>query len=330
MPESPTAAPDLNRLLACVADDLVRVEAWLEAQLEPPHPRLAPLLDHAARFRGKRMRAAQVLLVGHACGGVTDTHIDVAGIVELIHSSTLAHDDYLDGARQRRHLSCVHVEWGPHVAVLLGDWIYARAFRRSTELPDATCSQVLSDATAKVCAGEIRQNLSRGDFELPVADYVEQIDGKTSALYEASGQLGAYYAGAAPEVQVAAGRHGLLLGRAFQIIDDVLDLAGTESRVGKSLGTDWARRKMTLPLLRLRDALAPGRRARLAEIWGDESGIEVLLEEFGAEIRAALDSVRAEVGELLAEASGCLDSLPKGPARDSLVGMTDFVGTRQK
>lgn len=321
----------LAELLEGIAGDLGRVESWISAQLEPEHARLQPLLRHAGRFRGKRVRAAHVLLVGQACGRVAPEHRQVAGIIELIHAATLIHDDLLDDAQQRRGLDCLHVEWGSHASVLLGDWIYARAFLRSTELADGACSRVLAEATAAVCRGEIHQNLTRGDFQLAEADYYAQIDGKTAALYQAGGRLAAHYAGAGEAVAAACARHGLLAGRAFQIVDDVLDLVGEEQRVRKSLGTDWERRKMTLPLIRLRAQCAPPARARLEALFQGEAARSQLLDgEFGAPLQACAASCRAEAAGLLEQAIAALAPLPDSPARRALAELTRFLGSREQ
>ena len=329
VPEIPTVG--LPELLGGIRGALDEVEGWLGRQLRPEHRRLETLLAYAGRFRGKRLRAAQVILVGEACGGTRPEHVPVAGIIEMIHAATLIHDDLLDEADQRRGMDCLHVEWGTHTSILLGDWIYARAFQRSTELPDVRCSQVLAEATARICHGEIHQNLTRRDFELSEQDYIAQIDGKTAALYEAGGRLAAHYAGGSPRLQEACARHGLLAGRAFQIIDDVLDLEGDEEVVGKSLGTDWDRGKMTLPLIRLRDSLPLDQRNRLADLFGSGAGRHQLLEgEFAAASQETLAGCKAEAALLLQEASASLGALPESQARDRLRELTDFVGSRRR
>ncbi len=329
MPETPTTP--LPQLLTCIEQDMERVDRWLDEQFHPDHPAIAPLLEYAGKFRGKRVRAAQVLLVASACGGVRDDHVAIAGVIEMIHAATLVHDDLLDEAAQRRGLDCVHLEWGVHASVLLGDWIYARAFERSTELDDPTCSRILAGATGRVCRGEIHQNLTRGNFQLSEADYVSQIDGKTAALYEAGGELAARYAGGGPELQAAASRHGLLAGRAFQIIDDILDLEGDEARAGKSLGTDWARGKMTLPLIRLRSDLKGEALERLEAAFG--SGMdrsELFQGEFGDPLRAEIAATKDEAMELLQEAGRSLEPLPDSDAKQALLELTRYLGTRRK
>lgn len=326
-----TQAPDLSALLESIAPALDRVNQWLDEQYQPDHPRLAPLIEHVRGFRGKQIRAAQVLLVAAGCGQVRDEHIVIAGVVEMIHAATLVHDDLLDGAEERRGMKCVHKRWDAHSSVLLGDWIYARAFQRATELSDPLCSRDLALATAQVCQGEIRQNLTAGEFELSEEEYLDQIDGKTAALFEAGGRLAAAYAGASPEVQRACGRHGLLAGRAFQMRDDLLDLVGEEQRAGKSLGTDWANGKMTLPLMRLRDSLAAEDRDALQAEFGTGKDRSVLFSgRFDSAMQAAVERSRTEILETLEEACTELGQLPVETPREQLTELTRFLGARTR
>lgn len=325
------SALESQAALADVERDLEAVESWLQAEFRNGPSELAPLLMHASRFRGKRVRAAQMLLVARACGGVHDEHRALAGIIELIHAATLAHDDVLDEARQRRDLDCLHVTWGNSAAILLGDWLYARAFAHCTALADRTASQVLAAATARICAGEIHQNLTRGRFELSEAEYTAQVDGKTAALFQAAGRLAAHAAGAPPAMVEAAARHGLLAGRAFQIADDLLDLGGDSARAGKSLGTDWARGKMTLPLIRMREAAAPEERRRFAAAFAERIPLASLQAgEFAAPLAAAVAECRGEVRDLLARACAAAAELPDPDGRRALAELTHWLGNRSR
>jgi len=331
MVEAARGPAEMLEMLAPVAENLDAVGAWMDARFAEGPAVLQPLLAHAARFRGKRLRAAQVLLVARACGEVREEHVAVAGIIEMIHAATLVHDDLLDEATERRGLDCMHVEWGPHAAVLLGDWIYASAFRASTDLEDQTCSRELSEATARVCAGEIHQNLTRRDFALSASDYYAQIDGKTAALFASGGRLAAHYAGATSAMGEAAARHGLLAGRAFQVADDLLDLEGDPEAVGKSLGTDWARGKMTLPLILLRDALDAPARARMEELFASGAEASVLREDpFGAAYEKAAAATRAETSRLLDDAAAHLSDLPDRETADRLARLTRYLGSRDR
>jgi len=320
-----------QRALEGIEQELEAVEAWLQAEFRGGPPALAPLLAHASRFRGRRLRAAQVLLVARACGGVTPEHGVLAGVIELIHAATLAHDDVLDEARQRRGLDCLHVTWGNAAAVLLGDWIYARAFAHCTALADRTPSQVLASATARICAGEIHQNLTRGQFELSEADYFAQVDGKTAALFQAAGRLSAHAADASLAVVDAAARHGLLAGRAFQIADDLLDLDGETKVAGKSLGTDWERGKMTLPLIRMRDAAQPEQRQRFSAAFAERIPLQELRSgELAPLLDVAAEECRDEVRRLLARACDAAGELPDSEGRQALAELTHWFGNRNR
>ena len=330
MTPSPQAL-DLTSLLANISKPMEDVNQWLSRQYQPDSPRLQPLVDHVRQFKGKQVRAAQVFLIGQGCGQLTEEHIPLAGVVEMIHAATLVHDDLLDGAQERRGLDCTHVKWGAHASVLLGDWIYAKAFQRSTEFPDTTCSNELAKATAAVCLGEISQNLSCKDFDLGEEEYISQIDGKTAALFEAGSRLAAFYAGADRKVQDSCARYGLLAGRAFQMMDDLLDLVGDQEAAKKSLGTDWANGKMTLPLIRLRDMLPDDARARLQEGFGSGASRASLLEgEFAEPLEVALTNCRQEISNALEEACQALEVLPVAPARDCLIDLTRFLGSRNR
>jgi octaprenyl-diphosphate synthase len=307
------------------------VNQWLAEQYQPDSPRLAPLVEYVRQFKGKQVRAAQVILIGKACGNLTKDHISLAGVVEMIHAATLVHDDLLDGARKRRGLDCTHVKWGAHASVLLGDWIYARAFQRSSDFPDQTCSHELARATADVCLGEISQNLSCKDFELSIDEYIFQIDGKTGALFEAGARLAAFCAGANLETQDACAKHGLMAGRAFQMMDDMLDLVGDQESAKKSLGTDWANGKMTLPLIRLRDSLPCDARKRLKNDFGSGASRSVLLKgEFAAPLELALTGCRQEITYTLDQACKVLEILPVEGSRNCLIDLTRFLGSRNR
>ena len=328
MPDSATP-PEVSTLFATVETQMQAVDAWLAARFLGAHPRLSPLLAHASRFRGKRLRAALVCLLGKACAGLTPEHVTVAGVLEMIHAATLVHDDLLDEASHRRGVDCLHVEWGSHASVLLGDWIYAQAFYLSTQMEDQACSRELAGATMRVCEGEIHQNLTRGDFALSEADYISQVDGKTAELFRAGGLLAAHYAGATPQVQEACARYGLLAGRAFQIADDLLDLEGEETTTGKSLGTDWANGKMTMPLFFLRDSLDLTAQDELRKLFGAGHGREVLLGKFQDSLIDALAKTRLRVKELLDEACDALVLLPNQEVAQNLAVLTRFLGNRK-
>jgi octaprenyl-diphosphate synthase len=231
-----------------IQSDLDAAERIFAATLADYRHPIAPLVRHLAHYRGKRLRPAVLLLAAKACGGVRPAHHTLAAAVEMVHTATLVHDDVLDGAAVRRHVKTVNAAWGEKTAVLMGDMLFTHAFHLTSTVDARACS-LIGEATNRVCAGELRQVCERGNLTLSEADYFAMIDGKTAALVECCGRLGAEYAGAPPAVADRLAAYGRYLGLAFQVADDLLDLTGHEATTGKTLGTDLAQRKLTLPLI---------------------------------------------------------------------------------
>ena len=322
--------PELQELLAPVADGLERMRAVLIEQLTEASAAVSDMTDHVGRFRGKQLRAALVLLSGEATGNTTDEHAHVAAVVEMIHLATLVHDDILDGAEVRRRVACVNQRWDNQTAVLLGDFLYARAFALSTDLSSRLASRVLAETTRRICVGEIDQAAGRYDFEASRDRYERIAGAKTATLYAAAAELGARYPGGNEGPGAAMRAFGWELGLAFQIVDDCLDMTASEEELGKSAGTDVEDGKVTLPVLEvyrgaddatraaIRDAYTlPGiedRRARLREVCDLERGVGVAM----ARSRELLETARARIQQL-----------PPSPAASSLEGLLDFVVERR-
>lgn len=321
----------LAELLTPVAPGLERMRALLAAQVRESSPAVRDMTDHVARFQGKQLRGALVLLTGEATGNTTDEHAAVAAIVELIHLATLVHDDILDGAEVRRRVACVNQRWDNQVAVLLGDFLYARAFALSTQLSSRLCSRLLAETTRTLCVGEIEQSTRRFDFEMSQEDYEKIASAKTASLYAAACELGARYPGGNQELGARMAEAGRALGLAFQIVDDCLDLTAREDEVGKTVGTDIEDGKVTLPVLlayrganevtraAVRDVYTrpdlPDRRAALLEVCDVAAGVA----QAEARARALVDS-----------ALGILASLPPSEASRSMEGLFQFVLARNQ
>ena len=255
---------DLRNLYQPVRAELDEVERILHTEVHSDNPFIGLLMKHGFRLGGKRLRPALVLLSGKACGQLQKKHLVLAAAVELIHTATLIHDDVLDEATLRRHLDTVNARWGNEVSVLLGDYLLARSICLVTALDDSYASQRIGEASRIMCEGELRQVESRGDFGLTEEQYVDIIAAKTAALCACCCRLGAHCSGAERDLEEALAQYGRQLGIAFQITDDVLDVQGDEAIAGKSLGTDLAKQKPTLPLIRLLGQATPDDRARLA------------------------------------------------------------------
>jgi octaprenyl-diphosphate synthase len=245
----------LAALYATVGSELRRVDARLADELHSDHPQANEVIRHGVRLSGKRLRPALLLLAGQAIGRLSDDHITLAAVVEMIHTATLVHDDVLDEAEIRRHEDTVNARWNNETSVLLGDFLFTHAFYLASTTESTYACRTIGRATNIVCDGELRQTLSSGDVNLTEDDYLSIVEAKTAELCACACELGAHYAGGNRETVARLAAFGRNLGIAFQIADDLLDLEGNEIATGKSLGTDLAKRKMTLPLIHARDTL---------------------------------------------------------------------------
>ncbi|MBL8801682.1 MAG: polyprenyl synthetase family protein [Planctomycetes bacterium] len=316
----------LLRVIAPVQDGLERMRNVIALQLADASPAVRDMVEHVGRFQGKQMRGALVLLCGDASSNSTDEHASIAAVVEMIHLATLVHDDVLDGAKVRRRVACVNERWDNQVAVLFGDYLYARAFALSTDLSSRLCSRVLAEATRRICIGEIEQAASRYDFEMRQERYEWIAGAKTATLYAAACELGARYPGGHESMGANMRQFGYELGLAFQIIDDCIDLTASAEQAGKSVGTDVADGKVTLPVLWAYARADEARRAAIRDAYTLEG-----IEDRVARLRAACDLAggveyaRARARELLNSAVARLATLPAGPSRASLEDMAGFV-----
>lgn len=195
----------------------------------------------------KASAAALALLSAGATGKITASHVDLAVILELIHIATLVHDDIMDGAELRRDQASANAKWGNAITVLLGDCLFAHALRLSTNFSNSDICRRIADAATEVCSGEIIQTQRRHDLKLSTADYYRIIEMKTAALFTAACELGAFISEASPTVIGSLKTYGTKLGVAYQIYDDILDLAGNEDESGKTLGTDLQRESSLSP-----------------------------------------------------------------------------------
>ncbi|MEM9353753.1 MAG: polyprenyl synthetase family protein [Planctomycetota bacterium] len=327
-PDPDTQKTLLRELLACVSEELGRVDQRLKAELRHDDPFIDDLAQHSFRIGGKRLRPALLLLAGQAVGELNDDHVTLATVVEMVHTATLVHDDVLDEASVRRHAATVNARWGNVSSVLLGDYLFTHAFYLASTLETTFGCRTIGQATNLVCEGELRQTASIGNFWLSREDYLEIIDAKTASLCSCSCRLGAHYAGAKQEDVDRFARFGTALGVAFQIADDVLDLEGVESTAGKSLGTDLTNHKMTLPLIHLRDKLPSERRGLLQELLEQPTAenrqrLSAWLGEHGS-----LDHARGVAVQYAEQAVAELKDLPESEAKTSILQLTHFAAVR--
>ncbi|RLT15478.1 MAG: polyprenyl synthetase family protein [Planctomycetota bacterium] len=240
----------LAALYLPIAQDLEASELIYREELKSRIDFVQILVDHAARFQGKRLRPTLLLLSAQACGGIRPIHHQLVAVVEMIHTASLVHDDILDDAMIRRHASTINVEWGNESAVLLGDYLFTHAFHLAAATGSTVACQWIARATNRVWEGEMTQNHHCGNMDLDEATYFDIIRGKTAELTAVSAALGAYFTDSETLVVEALEAYGTNLGIAFQIVDDLLDILGDERNTGKSLGTDMNKIKLTLPMIR--------------------------------------------------------------------------------
>jgi octaprenyl-diphosphate synthase len=312
------AGAEIKQFLSLIQPRLDAVEAAIHRQAEAFDPAVQGYVSYACQTTGKRLRPALALLTAGATGGISAPHESLAVIMELIHLATLIHDDILDGAEKRRDQPTANSRWGNHISVLLGDCLFAHALDLSTYFEDAEVSRTIARAASAVCTGEILQTQRRFDLNLSLEDYYRIIEMKTAALFAAASELGATLNHAGPKVALAMKTYGLKLGTAYQIYDDLLDLAGDEAAAGKTLGTDLKKGKLTLPILNLLRSAQNGQRERYTAVilQGDAEGLASLRD--AARHEGALAEAVAVGCGLIEDADRQLEILPASPYRDAL------------
>lgn len=317
------------RILAPIEADLRLVEARIGERLESDVDLVRQVAAYLVGGGGKRLRPALLLLAAGAAGCRSEARIELASVVEFIHTATLLHDDVVDASDLRRGRSTANAQFGNAAAVLVGDFLYSRAFQMMVGCDSMRVMQVLAEATNTIAEGEVLQLMNCHDPGVGEGAYLEVIRRKTAKLFEASARLGAVLAEAPPAVEAGLAEYGMRVGTAFQLIDDVLDYSGDAASIGKSLGDDLAEGKPTLPLIR---AMARGDRdqARVVREAIERGGREDF-ERVLAAVRAtgALDYA-GEVARREADAAReALATLAPSVYRESLLELASFSVTRR-
>jgi len=235
--------------LALIADDMREVDTVIAARLASPVALVGDVARYIISAGGKRLRPALLLLMSGALGYRGNARFLLAAVVEFIHTATLLHDDVVDASTLRRGRPTANQNFGNPASVLVGDFLYSRAFQMMVDTGNMRVMQVLADATNVIAEGEVQQLMNTHDASLTEAGYLEVIRSKTAKLFEASARLAAILAGASVDVEQACAAYGQSLGTAFQVIDDVLDYDGDTQEMGKNLGDDLREGKVTLPLI---------------------------------------------------------------------------------
>ncbi len=278
---------------------------------------------------GKRLRPALVVLSAEAFGYRGTHHHDLAAVVEFIHTATLLHDDVVDDSALRRGRETANALFGNSASVLVGDFLYSRAFQMMVEVGQMRVMQTLADATNTIAEGEVLQLLNCHDADVDTANYMRVIHCKTAKLFEAAMRLGAILAGASSADEEAAAKYGMHLGTAFQLVDDVLDYSADEAQTGKHLGDDLAEGKPTLPLIYAMQHGTPEQAAvvRGAIEQGDVGKFAEVLEIIHA--TGALDYTRQQALREAELASTAIAALAESKYRQCLLELAQFAATRQ-
>ena len=313
---------------ALVAEQLAQVKDHISQQLSVPENagEVSRLVQHVDKRSGKMIRPGLVLLAGLCCGKLTDLHIRVAAVVEMIHNATLLHDDVIDDGKKRRGLPTVNSVWGNESAVLLGDFLLSRVFRMCAELPART-AKLIATTAVRVCEGELRQVAHRRDWNLTEADYIDIITEKSASLFSSCCYLGAVLARAGRRHAHALAAFGLNVGVAFQITDDVLDLVGDESVTGKTLGSDVDKNKLTLPFIHLLRTVDADRRNQIQDMLSasnpDAGDLLKMLRKAGS-----MDYARSQARAYVDRAIAAVNGFKAGRAKDALVEIAGFIAGR--
>ena len=323
----PTAV-DFASLYAPIDADMRAVDAVVRTRLHSDVALVRQVAEYIISAGGKRMRPALVLLAARACGYSGVRHHELAAVVEFIHTATLLHDDVVDDSSLRRGRDTANAVFGNPASVLVGDFLYSRAFQIMVGVGSMRVMQVLADATNIIAEGEVLQLMNCRNADVQVDDYLRVIRYKTAKLFEAAGRLGAILGNADAEIEEALASYGTHIGTAFQLIDDVLDYSGKEAETGKHLGDDLAEGKPTLSLIHVIQHGSPQQAALVRdaiENANGESFAEVL-----AAVRAsgALDAARRHGFEEAGMAKAALAPLPDSKFRETLLQLADVAVQR--
>ncbi len=315
-------------LTSLLAQDLAEIDTVIRNRLHSEVVLVRQVAEYIVNSGGKRLRPALVALAAKALGYSGRQHYELAAVVEFIHTATLLHDDVVDASDLRRGRDTANALFGNAASVLVGDFLYSRAFQMMVAVQDMRVMEILSDATNVIAEGEVLQLMNCNDPDISVDDYLKVIRFKTAKLFEAATQLGAVISKAPPEVEQALATYGMHLGTAFQLIDDVLDYSGDSGQTGKNVGDDLAEGKPTLPLLY---AMSHGTEdqaqlIRTAIENGNADHFQAILDIIRA--TGALDHTRRQAEAEAQTARAAISILPDSEYKQALIELSAFAVNR--
>jgi octaprenyl-diphosphate synthase len=317
-------------MFPALAADLGEVDRVIRSRLASEVVLINTVAEYIIAAGGKRMRPALLLLVARALGDTSGHRHLLAAVVEFIHTATLLHDDVVDESSLRRGRKTANAAFGNAASVLVGDFLYSRAFQMMVEADDMRVMRVLSDATNVIAEGEVLQLINCNDPDVDEERYLTVIRYKTAKLFEASAQLGAILAGAPAAIETGAAEYGRRLGTAFQLIDDVLDYSGVTSDIGKNVGDDLREGKPTLPLIHVMATGSAAERdlVREAITNGRTEHFEAIMAAIAR--TGALDYARARARDEAQAASAAIDCLPASEFKQALLYFSAYSIQRDR
>jgi octaprenyl-diphosphate synthase len=315
---------DIQSIYSLIKQDMASVDAMIQARLQSDVVLINQLGHYIINSGGKRLRPALAILCARACGYQGDHHINLATIIEFIHTATLLHDDVVDNSDMRRGRETANNLWGNEASVLVGDFLYTRSFEMMVEMDSMRLMKILSHTTNIIAEGEVLQLLNCHDADTTEESYLEVIHHKTAKLFEAAGLLGAVITNSPANIETAMANYAMHLGSAFQLVDDLLDYSESSKSIGKNIGDDLAEGKPTLPLIYamkhgteqqaqvIRTAIEEGQRDKIDDII-------TIINETGA-IAYTSQAAKREVDD----AKAALDIIADSSYKTALLALADF------
>ncbi len=324
---SPTITP-LNSIQSCISADIDAVNKVIQQSLYSDVVLVNQVANYIIESGGKRLRPILVLLSAGLFGAIKPEHHQLAAVVEFIHTATLLHDDVVDESAKRRGQSTANALFGNAASVLVGDFVYSRAFQMMVSVQNMRVMEILSDATNIIAEGEVLQLLNVHNADISDDDYLKVIHYKTAKLFEAATRLGAVISNSNAHDETALSQYGMHIGTAFQLVDDVLDLSGNAAEIGKNLGDDLSEGKPTLPLLyAMRNGDASEAQTIKQAI--EHGGLAHLDTVLTAVIRTgALEHVRRIAAKEADAACAAIAHFPESAYKDAMIKLAEFAATR--
>ncbi len=311
-----------------IAEDMRAVDAVIRQRLDSDVVLIRQVAEYIISSGGKRLRPALLILVAGACGYRGTAHHQLAAVVEFIHTATLLHDDVVDDSSMRRGRATANATFGNPASVLVGDFLYSRAFQMMVEVHNMRVMEVLADATNTIAEGEVLQLLNIHNVATTEEEYLRVVRSKTAKLFEAAGRLGGIISGVTAELEEALAAYGTHIGTAFQLVDDILDYSGELENTGKNIGDDLAEGKVTLPLIFAMRHAAPEQQALIRKAVSEPAATD--FDPVVAAVRdcGALDYVRTQAEAESRIANEMLELVPNSKHKDCLLELAAFAVSR--